>query len=347
MAMLALRITLGGAAVGLGLVAGCSSFSTVAGPSTETVDASPADSGGPASEGGATDDGGTVGLLVLATGFARLVGVAATETTVYFTEQRTGLIHEVPIEGGDVVTPADADAGTPLGIGLRDGTAYWGDPTAGNLRQWTPDTAVVTWPTPAPAPFAVATNPTELFTLARSSPTSGSVQSRAYASPGMVASHVDNLAAPGDLAIGDNAVYVTETGKDQISVFSIVNGRLQTPAALVMMDETDCGYVTTTPGHVAWSAGARIREVMTGGSLPPITIAPDEGGISALGATNGDYVWLRSDGQLRRWRRVENRIENVGSPVAVVTLADARSLALTSKYAVVITADGRVLRITL
>src|SRR4051812_29973912 len=98
-----LSATLG---VAIAAVGACSSFES--GTPVPDDDRRGAALGGPPPESdGSTADAEEGGLpanvTVLASGYEELSGVAATETSVYFTERGPGKIHSVPLTGGSAV----------------------------------------------------------------------------------------------------------------------------------------------------------------------------------------------------------------------------------------------------
>lgn len=286
------------------------------------------------------------GTLVLATGMRGLTSVTTDGTNVYFTEATECRLRVVPLEGGAVSMPEDTRSpGTPRGLVISGGSAFWIDETWQELRSWA-GAATVVRSTSAltPPPFALAGGAGLLFTLARESEEDPvSLQMRAISAPERVGSSQPVGPSAFDVAAAGDFVYFTQPGER--SVVSVPIAGMQLGARkVVATDQPECAYIAATPAAVVWTDGVRVVEASFEAAKfgDPRQLAKETSTVVALAADGDDRWWVTADGTLHHLGPGMVTARTVGAPFSAVP---GHSLAVTSKYAVVLTTDGRVLRI--
>lgn len=328
-------------------VVACSSFSA-----DDTSDAGVASEGGAALESGAAEtappaDGAVLpvpaGTTVLALGFDVLAGIAATETTVYFTEQGVGQLVAVPLAGGATVVLFNG-MGAPSGVAVSNGDVYWCEHSKRLLRR-----VPVSSPGASPTdnlfqngPFLVA--PTVVGVVVGASSVSD-----AGTSPG----EIDQFTTlnPPITTAADNPLGVASSAQDiywtESSIGRIGHAKLGVAAAdAFASNEGDCRSIAADAQGVYWTrpSVSKVRAKLVNSS-GVIDLAAGEIGPSSLATDPTHVYWVSSLGQIRRIKRTAGAtVETVVDGFAPITDIHFQSLALTKDYVVWLTSDGRVLR---
>jgi hypothetical protein len=285
-------------------------------------------------------------FTVLASGLGPLGGIAATDTTVYFTV--TSSVSSVPIGGGGVV-PVGSVPGSPTNgsagpITLTGSDLFWADVDARTLTHLPLGLGGVTTThsmSPGSSPVALAASADTLVVLALSPPNGALDQFSFTLSSGM---SVGALAPPYDVAVAGTAVYWTEPSVGQIG-----QGTTGTSNKSVLADnETGCESIAANAAGVYWTRpnDGLVRTSVASGAIGAATVAEKEISPSSIAVDDADVYWLTGDGTLRR--------KTIGQELPPATLAKGfksafagthvRAIALTAKYVVWLTTDGRVLR---
>ncbi|HSO36428.1 MAG TPA: hypothetical protein VLT33_28075 [Labilithrix sp.] len=329
----------------------CSTFSTEeerpagqdgaseASPASDAGDAlaPPAD----AAEGGSSLDG-----VVLASGFVRLSGVAADESTVYFIDREGGGTHAVAIAGGTVVKRLQGMSPSSIAVGA-DATIYWADFAQGSIGRISPSGApmqmVVTGLRPVALAIGVSPVAPALRMIVASKDVTSTVKqfNSALAELGGTTAAVLN---PFDVAVVDSDVYWTDASAGTIFKADVADSASGTALAT---SESDCQSIAADVRGVYWARpGAGLVQMRSpAGSITPI--GQNQTGPHSLAADERGVYWMTRDGKIRRSARNE-------TPLAVVAQgfngdfgaeSYTQAIALTSKYVVWITADGKVLRL--
>ncbi len=278
----------------------------------------------------------------LATGLTDLAGIAATEKNVYFTELGPGNVSSVPIAGGAVSTIV-TKTGAPGSIVIAGGFVFWADIGAATLNRLAPLDGSMTTAGLAPgkSPRAMAAGANRLVVTAIGGPSGGEVQQYAFDLAPLES--VADLANPFDVAVTGTSIYWTEASGARIGTGTIgtaFNKQLAT-------NESGCESIAANAAGVFWTRpeDGLVRTLGTMGA-GATTIAAKELAPMSVTADDTGVYWLTGDGLLRR--------RTFGQELPPATLANGfastfidkriRAIALTSKYVVWITTDGRVLR---
>lgn len=329
----------------------CSTFTTEDEPPAGQDGASEAS---PASDAGdalaPTDDaaegGPSLEGVVLASGFVRLSGVAASESTVYFIDRAGGTTHAVPIAGGTVVKRLQGMSPSSLAVG-EDATIYWADSGQGMIGKISPggQTSQLLVPGLRPVALALGVSPVvpALRMIVASKGATGTVKhfDGALADLGGTTA---TLVTPFDVAVVDGDVYWTDSSAGTIFKAAVMDSASGTALAT---SQPDCQSIAADVRGVYWARpGAGLVQMRSpGGNITPI--GQNQAGPHSLAADDRGVYWMTRDGKIRRSARNE-------TPLAVVAQgfngdfgADSytQAIALTSKYVVWITSDGKVLRL--
>jgi len=278
----------------------------------------------------------------LATGLVDLAGIAATETDVYFTEREPGNVRSVPIGGGAVATLATA-SGAPGPIAIAGGHLFWANVGGKQLsrRPLVGAAVPLVASTSTTVPHALAAGADRIFVIALGPQGVGEAQQ--YDFDFVAGPVVGGLSNPFDVAVDGSAAYWTESSTGRI-------GRGANGSALndtVATGETGCEAIAANAAGAYWTrpSDGLVRAVSIQ-SFGVTSLAEKEVSPSSIAADDGDVYWLTGDGTVRRKR--------VGQELPPATIANGfksafagtrvRALALTSKYVVWLTSDGRILR---
>ena len=282
-------------------------------------------------------------FIELATGLTDLAGIAATETDVYFTELAPGNVSSVPIAGGGVSTIV-TKTGAPGPIVVAGGFVFWGDTGAAmlNRRALVDGSLTTTTLAPGKNPRAMAASADRLVVTIPLGPSGGEMQQ--YAFDFTAGAPVVGLANPFDVAVAGASIYWTESSGARIGIGAIGNATNQQLA----MSETGCESIAANAAGVYWTRpdDGLVRTATLDGAAGATTLAAKELAPMSVTADETDVYWLTGDGLLRR--------KTLRQELPPATLAKGfsstfidkrvRAIALTSKYVVWITTDGRVLR---
>lgn len=297
-------------------------------------------------------DASTAAPQVLASGYNGLVAVAATETTVYFSDQGTGKVHAIRLEGDSAVTDAlVASAVTAMVVNAQpDGvdTLYFverGQNVVGRKQGMT-NSAVIA--SNGVGPFGIAIRTAGDASLGTRVVVAGAVgtntELQQYDGSLVFLSAIDRGAANVfDVAALGPSFYWTESANGVIAKSDWDNGM----SVKLATGESDCQAIAVDAAGVYWtrpsSNSVRARNAMSGAvsslgtnESAPVSIAADQSGV----------YWMTKDGKLRRSSRNETPIKTVaqGFASSFSLTAHIHAIALTSKYVVWITSDGKVLR---
>ncbi len=295
------------------------------------------------------DGGAEAGFrwTVLATGFTDLAGVAATETSVYFTERTRGIVHEMAI-GGGTVSEVQNTMGSPASIVVTSSDVFWGEFGGNKLsrRGLTGGAVTTVTRTSGKAPLAMATASDRIVVVALDSSSNGEIQQ--YQFDFASGPSVGNLTNPFDVAVQAEAIFWTESSLGRIFMGTVGT----TNASPIVQNESDCQSIAADALGIYWTrpsldvgpsaglvrmsspSGANVRSLATGQRVP-MSLASDPTGV----------YWLTLDGTLRRSTRSEPIETLAGGFNAAFKDFHIQAIALTSKYVVWITNDGQVLRL--
>jgi hypothetical protein len=279
--------------------------------------------------------------IELAKGLTDLAGIAATESDVYVVEQTAGRVLTIPIAGG-ASTDIETGVGSPFGIAAAGGAVIWTDFGGAKVksRSLTGGAPTVV-STGVKNPFAVAATNAGVAVLTSGPGLGGELQQYDLGlSPGPTVGPLSEAFA---VAAYGSDIYWTEAAAGRVGqgqIGSNMNGDLA-------VGEADCQSIAANATGVYWMRpAAGLVRVKASASTTATSFVTGEVGPHSIGVDDDGVYWLTSNGTLRRKR--------IGQELPPATLASGfgsaftrvrvRALALTSKYAVWITTDGRVLR---
>ncbi len=303
------------------------------GSETSTVDAPGADAG----------DAGDAGVaLELARGLVDLSSVAATETTVFVAERTPGRVRSIPIGGGSI-GDVSTNAGSPTGLAVTTTDLFWCNYGGKELlRQPLAGGLIVPHTTSTKNPFQIAIASDRVVTVTLDGVVgAGEIQQYAF---DFTAGPSVGIATgnPYDVAALGTDFYWTESATGRI-------GRGQTGVStnkdLVASGESDCQSIAVDSAGVYWArpSNGLIRTAVTGNASD---LATNETAPHSLAADGQALYWLTGDGQVRRSTHMDRKITTLATGyMTAFTDGRAQALALTSKYVVWLTTDGRVMRV--
>lgn len=334
-----------GAAAVVALAAGAACSHSYA--EEPSADASAVDSGAAAdatdeatTDASAADaDGAAKSFVELVTGRGALTGLAATEKYVYFTEATNSTVSTVPIEGGPVTTAFTA-AGVPSALVAQGPLLFWAD-KSGVVRASVTDSSTSSRNTLAPQVGALAVVTDQLVVLSRTPPPALAAV-EFFDLTLMPAGSVTLTGDAVDVAVSAAAVYWTETGGHVSTTnFGGVIG------INLVSDEPGCEFIAANLSGAVWTRpNAGLVRFFAAPTATVGTLAALEKAPSSISGDGTDIYWLTGDGKVRR--------KTIGQELPPATVASGfpsawagthvHALAVTSKYVVWITTDGRVLR---
>jgi hypothetical protein len=280
-------------------------------------------------------------FVELAKGRGALTGIAATEKAVYFIEATKSTVSTVPIEGGNV-TVAYTAAGVPNAFIAFGPLLFWTTPdgVVGRFSLLDQLSSVQNRPL-GTVPFALAAAADQLVVLERSPvPITGALQHYDFALSATAA--LSGLSDPYDVALGGGTIYWTEsTGRVAAGAFGASTNTEVSNA------EPGCESIAGNAAGAVWTRPSdglvRFYAVATASTG---TLTAGESSPSSIAGDLTDVYWLTGDGKVRR--------KTIGQELPPATVASGfpsawagkhvRAIAVTSKYVVWITTDGRVLR---
>lgn len=329
------------------IAAACGSFSSAG--EAPTTDGGP-DGDLPGSDASTMDadatdvgDAGDPGVaLELARGLDNLSSVAVTETTVFVAERTLGRVRSIPIGGGPI-DDVSTNAGSPTGLAVTATDLFWCNYGGKEiLRRPLAGGTIVPHSTSTKGPFQIAIASDRLVTATLDGlQGAGEIQQYMFdfsAGPSIGIA----TGNPYDVAALGTGFYWTESATGRIA-----RGETgaNTNKDLVPSGESDCQSIAVDSAGVYWArpSNGLIRMVVTGN---PSDVATNEAAPHSLAADGQALYWLTGDGQVRRSTHAD-RSRTTLAKGYMTSFADGRAqaLALTSKYVVWLTTDGRVMRV--
>lgn len=328
----------------IGVGAACGSTYAEAPPDASSAEAGGGDGPGDVADGASANDatdapsGSTA--TTLASGYAELAGIFATETTVYFVDPTKGGIHSVPMAGG-AVSDIFMSGASPSGIVVSGDDLFWTDYGHKLLNHVLISSGTNQSVSPAAkAPIAIAIAGSGLVLASLGVGDVGDVQQ--YQLDLTVAGpSIGGQQNPLDVAAYQSEVFWTESSAGNIRAATVGADDVM----LLASGESDCESIAADGAGVYWTRPGEglVRAILSGGS--PRTIAPAESSPFSLAADDSGVYWLTKDGRLRRSSRNELPITTIAAAFGGSPANDRiQAIALTSKYVVWLTADGKVLR---
>jgi hypothetical protein len=337
-----------GAGAALAIAAGAACSQSYAASDTPPTDATPEASAGDAPVE-AEIDADVADTFVppvpafteLATGLSELGGVAATETTVYFTEPTKGHVSSVPIAGG-TITPIATAGGDVRPIAVGGTFLFWANVSGAALQQLDLTSGQLsTYGVPAGRQPAVLAAGTDRLVVAADATNDDELQQYTFVLSNGPAS-LSGSSAFTDVAVAGTDVYWTQSSAAQVTK-GASGVLLNTPIAT---GETGCESIAANSAGAYWTrpTDGLVRTTSSNGNG---TLTSGEVAPSSIVADETDVYWLTGDGKLRR--------KTLGQELPPATLAKGfasafagkrvHAIALTNKYVVWITTDGRLLRV--
>jgi hypothetical protein len=324
-------------ALPLGIVAACSSFGS-------SPDETPADGGGAqdsaleVSEDGGPDVAGRA-VLALARNQQPL-GIAATDSTVYWTEMGPGKLHIGAMDGSNEHALSET-FGATFAVRVIDTNVFFTDASKHTIWRTALDgSQLTTFTTPQHGvlSFAVTTNALVAVTNAPDIIALDRLSGTQFGGP-------NSFATPFDVVTRGDTVFWTESGGH--TVHSALSTDLV--GTTISATETGCELVAATRSQVYWTisdgkGGGVIRRT-AGVGLDDVQFEPSP--VAALAADTDDEVfWLTADGRVMRKRGTEvSTIATGPAPTTGLAQRQAHALALTARYIAWVAAD-QVLRTT-
>ncbi|MDB5214527.1 MAG: hypothetical protein JWO86_2454 [Myxococcaceae bacterium] len=330
----------------------CGSFNADSGPATGSAEGGAGEGGtegGTGGEGGAGADGqaseGSTSSapFVLGTGYKDLRAITATETDVFFVDQAGGGgVFTVPIIGGKIRVLATG--GAPSSVAVDGDYVYWTDPPSRTIARI--DIAGLgprTMSSPEPGtgftPSIVVGATGAVVTLIGSNSNTGEIRQYGVDLVAPLTSS-PNLTNPFSLTAFGTSLYWTEGGAGYV-----VSGMVGMPTGKQLYPEGDPEAITADAAGVYWTIPSQGTIRGSLGGAVPITLATGESVPRSI-AADGTYVyWTTSNNELRRAGHLDGGMSSLfASGFMALTEMHVRAVAVTSKYVVWLTADGKVLR---
>ena len=328
--------------------AACSSSYAEATPAPASeagTEASASDAQGAADALGSLDGASDVAvaptLFVLASGFGALSGIAATETTVYFVDRAKG-IYSVPIAGG-APSQIFVQAGTsPSGIVLGGADLFWTDAANLTLDRVTTAGNNVVLALGGKTPLAIAAGADRVVVvLVAASSGNGDVQQFDFIPT--AGSAVMELANPFDVAVRGTEIFWTDAAAGIVRTTQFGSNL----PGFFVNGESGCQSIAVDDLGVYWARpSAGVVRYQAPASAAPISLATSEQSPFSLAADDSGVYWMTADGKLRRSTRSELPLATLAQGFAgAFSDRHVQAVALTSKYVVWVTTDGKVLRL--
>jgi hypothetical protein len=332
--------------------AACASFSSDNAPVTGSSEAGAANEAGNGAEGGgATTDGpATEGstpatLVELSSGYGNLRAITASETDVFFVDQANGGgVFSVPIIGGSRTVLSTG--GAPSSIAVLGDYVYWTDPTTRTVVRKSIGTGMQNGTTaepgtdPPPTIVVAATNGVVTL-IGTNTATPGRLDQYGLDLPPSPMAIIGGITNPFSVAAFGTSFYWTEGGPGFVASAD-VGGTIRKP----LFQESDPEAIAADAAGVYWTVPSqgKIRGSLDGKSA--ITLASGQNDPRSI-AGDGTYVyWTTLDNELRRAGHIDGGTSSVfASGFMAINEIHVRGVAVTSKYVVWLTADGKVLRL--
>ena len=312
--------------------------------------------GGPGSaaeagEGGSTEGGAVDGPRELASGFKALSGITATETDVYFVEQEQGGIHAVPLDGSVSEHLVMATAGSPRSIALVGSVLYWCDVSGFQLKKvGTNGNGFSAAPAdPTRRLVELARLPSALAVLTQHAAGSDGTVIRVDLDFAIATAGPMGFSNPVSIATRGAEVFWSEGSNGAIG--HSADGVQDGPPYVT--GEPDPGSIAVDANGVYWASPSRNVVRAKIGPAPPFEIAPNQSHPTSLASDGENIYWITSDGFIRRRpTHTPGGVVDVASgfqalttnPPANASVDLVRGLAVTSRYVVWLTGDGKVMR---
>lgn len=321
----------------------CSSFSE----SDSPVDVGPSDDAGgeadvtvrsDATVGSDARDADGSDFLVLANSYTNLRDVVADESWAYVAEQSPGGIHLIPLPDNPALSPAPHLASAPTALAASSGNLFWFDNKDASLHSWNP-TLGQSNTNPESQPIAaLALGGLYVASLVKhDAGVAGSIELRAQAALGTTLGMVETP-NPFDIVIHGTDVFWTDV---DIHHFVIKSSTNTSPDTFAPCPSSDCEYITANDAGVYWTQSSSVAgRTMSGGTM--LSLGANEPGPSAIASDESGVYWIVNDGRVRRWTS-DGKTTTVSSGFPVLQDMNARPLALTSRYVIWLSGDGRVL----
>lgn len=298
--------------------------------------------------------------FVLGQGFGMLSSIAANEASVFVGDQGAGRIFEISLENGGVPTEL-GQVMNPTTLAVSAGGAlFWGDTSAsllgriGGSSGSAGNAQIITTNMVQPTSIALAT-PEGQATASRlllggANLTSGFGEVQHYDPNTLIG--VANTSAPPmpapvnlyDVTSHEGTLYFTDASRGRIYIGTVAG--TTAPAELVS-GETDCRSIAADAAGVYWARpqDGVVRWRLGDGSNVMKTLAGNQDQPRSLAADASGVYWMTGDGFIRRHKRSETppQVFAQGFQSAFINQY-LQTIALTSKYVVWITTDGKVLR---
>ena len=280
----------------------------------------------------------------VASGLSSFGGIAATDTMVYVTETSPARVSAFPIGGGARLPLLDG-VGRPGPITLAASEAIWSDLDVASLTRGSAGGSIQNpFNAPAGRPGLVLSFQQGFVVSLSVDPASQTGEVHQYEASGDPKVSTPTSVNPGDLvAASSSKIYWTEPNAGQIR-----RGFVGVDMNVLLVDgEPGCAFIAEHAGTVYWTRpSAGLVRALGAGTTGAVTLASGETGLASITADDSGVYWLTSDGRLRR-----KRIDQELPPATIAqgfaaSYVDARThrIALTAKYIVWLTSDGRILR---
>jgi hypothetical protein len=276
------------------------------------------------------------GVVTLARGLAFPTGIAASNTTVFWTEHNaTGSVRAMPLEGGAIRTLRE-DADEPGSITIRNGVVFWANPLGHALRSIKEDGTAFAelWKSALEQPTTVAVASTEAFF------TTADGQVRHAKLDGTLPATVGSTSANEVTMAAERPIWV-EQGR-------IVRTAASGTGTENVASEMGCTSVAANGSIIYWARHdtGEIRASVAGFVM---TLASAELGPHSIVADASGVYWLTDDGKVRSVSTGggASMPKTIASGFLPSTRNAVKTLALTDKYVVWLdfgTTDGKVLR---
>jgi hypothetical protein len=281
--------------------------------------------------------------LVLASGHFALSGIAASESTVYFTEQGKGGVHSVPIDGNGPELLLTALGGTPSSIALVGGELFWTDLKSNTLNRVSTgggDASSVSRPINEPL-RALAAAANGIVVAVTDGTNTGQVQHYTLGFSGVAT--VPAVVNPFGVALFGASVFWTESGAGTVARGSFGDSSRVT----ISTSEIDAQSIAADALGVYWTRPAMLDvRAKLAGSAGISTIASQEDSPSSIAADGTSIYWISNTGIRRARAHSPGKVETMATGFPALRESRWRSLAVTSKYVVWLSDDGSVRRMS-
>lgn len=284
-------------------------------------------------------------LVELANGLTGLAGIVADDTSAYVSTA-SGVVR-VPLAGG-ATTPLGMTAAAPTGpIALASGVLFWSTvDTKTIIRSDASGSTITTFPLPlgiVPSALAAVAGGTDRLSLLSKGVAGGPDSIHQYTFELVETAAFQASTPTGDLAVHEGSAYWTEPGPGKVSFIG--------PSAVGPVElagaELGCDAIAADGAGVYWTRpGEGLVRAFTSTNGAIRDLSSTETAPSSIVADENGIYWLDANGTLRR-KRVDQELPPATLASGFMSAwanTHVHALAVTTKYAVWITNDGRVLR---